>query len=376
MSENAYAVPGPQGREHSVLIAMSGGVDSSVAAYIMLQQGYRCEGTTMRLYRNDEIGLSQFHTCCSQRDIDDAAQVAFDLDIPYEVLDFTLDFREQIMDRFVRTYEAGGTPNPCIDCNRIMKFDKLLSFARKKGLEYVATGHYARIDYDTNSKRYLLKKALDDSKDQSYVLYMLTQEQLAHTLFPLGNRPKTETRRIAEEQSFCNARKHDSQDICFVPDGDYVRFMEQYTGKHYAEGDFLDLHGHTVGRHRGAVRYTLGQRKGLGLAMGEPVYVCGKDMVANTVTVGPESALYRRTLLAGDMNWISIPALAEPLRVKAKTRYRQTEQWATALPAPDGMLRLVFDEPQRAMTVGQAVVLYDGDLVVGGGTIRSVGDDL
>ena len=364
--------PGQPARPQTALIAMSGGVDSSVAAYVMQKRGYQCMGTTMRLYRNDEIGLSQYHTCCSQRDIDDAAEVAFDLDIPYEVLDFTLDFKEQIMERFVRTYEAGGTPNPCIDCNRIMKFDKLLAFARQKGLKYVVTGHYARIEYCAASGRYLLKKALDDTKDQSYVLYMLTQEQLAHTLFPLGDTPKTETRRIAEEQGFCNARKHDSQDICFVPDGDYVRFMEQYTGKHYPEGDFLNLDGQPVGRHRGAVRYTLGQRKGLGLAMGAPVYVCGKDMAANTVTVGPEEALYHRSLLAENVNWISIPALTEPMRVKAKTRYRQTEQWATALPGPEGKVRLVFDEPQRAMTVGQATVFYDGDTVVGGGTICEV----
>ena len=363
---------GQPARPQTALIAMSGGVDSSVAAYVMQKRGYQCMGTTMRLYRNDEIGLSQYHTCCSQRDIDDAAEVAFDLDIPYEVLDFTLDFKEQIMERFVRTYEAGGTPNPCIDCNRMMKFDKLLAFARKKGLEYVVTGHYARIEYCAASGRYLLKKALDDTKDQSYVLYMLTQEQLAHTLFPLGDTPKTETRRIAEEQGFCNARKHDSQDICFVPDGDYVRFMEQYTGKHYPEGDFLNLAGQPVGRHKGAVRYTLGQRKGLGLAMGAPVYVCGKDMAANTVTVGPKEALYHRSLLAENVNWISIPALTEPMRVKAKTRYRQTEQWATALPGPEGKVRLVFDEPQRAMTVGQAAVFYDGDTVVGGGTICEV----
>ena len=363
---------GQPARPQTALIAMSGGVDSSVAAYVMQKRGYQCMGTTMRLYRNDEIGLSQYHTCCSQRDIDDAAEVAFDLDIPYEVLDFTLDFKEQIMERFVRTYEAGGTPNPCIDCNRIMKFDKLLAFAHKKGLEYVVTGHYARIEYDGASGRYLLKKALDDTKDQSYVLYMLTQEQLAHTLFPLGDTPKTETRRIAEEQGFCNARKHDSQDICFVPDGDYVRFMEQYTGKHYPEGDFLNLAGQPVGRHKGAVRYTLGQRKGLGLAMGAPVYVCGKNMAANTVTVGPEEALYHRSLLAENVNWISIPALTEPMRVKAKTRYRQAEQWATALPGPEGKVRLVFDEPQRAMTVGQAAVFYDGDTVVGGGTICEV----
>ena len=360
-------------QQKSALIAMSGGVDSSVAAWIMLQKGCLCEGTTMRLYRNTDIGLSQFHTCCSQKDIDDASEVAFQLNIPYEVLDFTVDFRERIIGKFIRTYEAGGTPNPCIDCNRYLKFDKLLRYAGDKGLDYVVTGHYARIEYDRASGRYLLKKALDTGKDQSYVLYMLTQEQLAHIQFPLGNRTKKEVREIAEHEGFRNARKHDSQDICFVPDGDYVRFLEQYTGKRYPAGDFLDLEGRTVGRHGGAVRFTLGQRKGLGLAMGEPVYVCGKDMTANTVTVGPENALYSSTLLAEDMNWISIPGLKEPIRVKARTRYRQTEQWATVFPARDGKIRLEFDAPQRAVTIGQAVVLYDGDLVVGGGTICQAG---
>ena len=348
---------------------MSGGVDSSVAAWLMREQGYRCEGTTMRLYRNADIGLSQFHTCCSQKDIDDASEVAFQLDIPYEVLDFTMDFRNQIIGKFIRTYESGGTPNPCIDCNRYMKIDKLLRFAEEKGLEYVATGHYALIEYDEVSGRYLLKKALDDSKDQSYVLYMLTQDQLSHIQFPLGGKMKKEAREIAEQLGFCNARKHDSQDICFVPNGDYVKFMEQYTGKQYPAGAFLDLEGQTVGRHCGAVRYTLGQRKGLGLAMGEPVYVCGKNMAANTVTVGPENALYSSMLLAEDMNWISIPQLKQPMRVKAKTRYRQAEQWAAVYPEQHGRVRLEFDVPQRAVTVGQAVVLYDGDVVVGGGTI-------
>ena len=359
-------------KRDGALIAMSGGVDSSVAAYLMLQQGYECQGTTMRLYRNADIGLNQFHTCCSQQDIDDASEVAFQLDIPYEVLDFTPDFKEQIIGKFVRVYESGGTPNPCLDCNRYMKFDKLLRAAQEKGLHYVVTGHYAQIAYDGATGRWLLKKAADSSKDQSYVLYMLTQEQLAHIQFPLGGRTKAEVRALAERLHFVNARKHDSQDICFVPDGDYTAFLERYTGKQYPAGDFLTEDGVVVGRHRGAVRYTIGQRKGLQLAMGTPVYVCGKDMAANTVSVGPESSLYADTLIAEDMNWISVPRLEKPMRVKARTRYRQTEQWATAYPQDGDAVRLVFDEPQRAMTVGQAVVLYDGDTVVGGGTIMRI----
>ena len=292
----------PEHNAKRALIAMSGGVDSSVAAYLMLKQGYSCEGTTMRLYRNEELGQSAYHTCCSQQDIDDASEVAFALDMPYEVLDFTLDFQERIIDKFVRVYEAGSTPNPCIDCNRYMKFDKLLQFAREKGLSEIATGHYARIEYDPVSGRYLLKKAVDSGKDQSYVLYMLTQEQLAHTKLPLGGKTKAEVRALAERLHFVNARKHDSQDICFVPDGDYAAFMEQYTGKWYPPGDFLDASSTVVGKHRGAVRYTIGQRKGLGLSMGAPVYVCAKNMRANTVLVGPEDALYARGLTAEEMN--------------------------------------------------------------------------
>ena len=201
------------------------------------------------------------------------------------------------------------------------------------------------------------------------MLYVLTQDQLAHTKCPLGGMDKPSIRKIAEEQGFCNARKHDSQDICFVPDGDYVGFMERYTGKYYPDGDFLDVNGNVVGRHHGAVRYTCGQRKGLGLALGAPVYVCGKDMEKNTVTVGPESELFHTTLIAGDFNWISVPELTAPMRVKAKARYRQVEQPATAYPLENGLVKVVFDEPQRAITRGQAVVLYDGDVVVGGGTI-------
>lgn len=358
-----------QENQKSAFIAMSGGVDSSVAAWLMREQGYRCVGVTMRLYRNADIGLSPFRTCCAQKDMDDASEVAFQLDIPYEILDFTAEFQEQVIDRFIRIYEEGGTPNPCIDCNRFMKFDRLLRYAQAHGFDAVATGHYARIEYDPARGRYLLKKALDASKDQSYVLYMLTQEQLAHTHFPLGGKTKAETRAIAEQLGLCNAHKHDSQDICFVPDGDYAAFMERRTGKTYPAGDFLDTDGNVVGQHRGAVRYTPGQRKGLGLALGQPVYVCGKDMATNTVTVGPESALYTRELFAGEMNWISIPGLEGPLRVRAKTRYRQPEQPATVYPIDGGRIRLVFDEPQRAVTAGQAVVLYDGEIVVGGGTI-------
>jgi tRNA-specific 2-thiouridylase len=336
----------------SALIGMSGGVDSSVAAWLMLQQGYRCQGATMRLFENTE---------------EDALSVCQRLGIPFHVLDNRDFFRDTVMEDFVRCYEAGLTPNPCILCNRKIKFGLFLQQARQLGCENIVTGHYARIRYENG--RYYLYKAADTAKDQSYFLYALTQDQLAHAQFPLGELTKVEVRQIAEEQGFINARKSDSQDICFVPDGDYFSFLQRFTGKTYESGDFLDLNGKVVGNHKGAVGYTLGQRKGLGLAMGAPVYVCGKDMACNTVTVGPNEALFTKELVAKDWNWIAFPALLEPIRCKAKARSRMTEQAATVYPMENGLAKVVFDEPQRAITPGQAVVLYDSDTVLGGGTI-------
>lgn len=354
------------------LIAMSGGVDSSVAAYCMLQSGFDCIGVTMRLYDNGPDEETEANTCCSLEDVEDARSVARRLGMPFYAFNFKADFREKVIDNFIRCYECGLTPNPCIECNRHLKFDHLLRRAMELGCEYVATGHYAQIRQDADTGRYLLYKAADPAKDQSYVLYSLTQEQLAHTIFPLGGMSKSEAREIAQSQGFVNARKHDSQDICFVPDGDYVAFMERYTGRSYEPGDFLDLSGNVVGRHQGAVRYTLGQRKGLGLAMGAPVYVCAKDMERNTVTVGPNEALYSATLIAENWNWFPFPALESPIRVAAKARYNQQPQSAVVYPEANGAARVVFDTPQRALTPGQAVVLYDGDMVVGGGTITKV----
>ena len=337
------------------LIAMSGGVDSSVAALLAMQQGYRCAGATMHL-----------HACGS---IEDAAAVAAKLGIPFYEIDATQDFRTHVKDAFVQSYEAGLTPNPCIECNRYLKFGLLLEYALDAGFSYVVTGHYARIRKDAVSGRYLLEKAADERKDQSYFLSRLTQHQLSHTLFPLGSLTKTEARQIAQDNGFINAKKKDSQDICFIPDGDYMVFLQEYTGKQYPPGDFLDQNGRIIGKHKGAVAYTCGQRKGLGLAMGAPVYVCGKDMDRNTVTVGPNEALFHRTAVACDWNWISIPSLTEPLRCKAKARSRMVEQPATVYPGENGTARVVFDEPQRAITSGQTVALYDGDTVIGGGTI-------
>ena len=350
----------------NALIAMSGGVDSAVAAYIMKSRGWNCEGATMLLYRNADVGAERLGTCCSQKDIDDAALVADRLGIPYGVVDMNSDFKEKIIEKFIRTYEEGGTPNPCIDCNRYMKFERLMEYAEEKGFDCVVTGHYARIE--SKDGRLLLKKALDPSKDQSYVLYSLTQDQLSRVCFPIGELTKKRVREIASELGFVNAEKPDSQDICFVPDGDYAAFIERYTGKSYPEGDYLDTAGNVIGRHKGAIRYTIGQRKGLGYAAGHPVYVCSKCMENNTVTLGKEENLFSRELKASEVNWVSVPMPDGPIRCKAKTRYRQPEQPATAYPEGDGV-RIVFDRPQRAITVGQSVVMYDGDLVLGGGVI-------
>lgn len=338
------------------MIAMSGGVDSSVAAYLALQQGYACCGATMKLWPGGTGA-------------DDARAVADRLGISFHVFEATELFEKQVVEPFICAYEQGLTPNPCILCNRHLKFSHLLDLALAHGCNYVVTGHYARIAFDESTGRYLLYKAADAAKDQSYFLASLTQHQLRHTLFPLGELTKDQVRGIAQGQGFLNAKKRDSQDICFIPDGDYKAFMEAYTGKTYPQGDFWDTEGKVVGCHNGAVGYTLGQRKGLGLAMGSPVYVCGKDMEKNTVTVGPEDRLFTTELRAVDCNFIPFDVLEEPMRVIAKARSRHAGQPATVYPEPDGSIRVVFDSPQRAITPGQAVVLYRDDLVIASGTI-------
>ncbi len=350
------------------LIAMSGGVDSSVAAFLIKQQGLDATGVTMKLYDNEDIGIARENTCCSDDDIADARAVCARLSIPYYVFNFRDDFNTEVIDRFIKAYENGSTPNPCIDCNRYIKFERLMRRMAELNMDYVVTGHYARIEYDEERKRYLLKKALDDKKDQSYVLYSLTQEQLSHTLFPLGSLNKDEVRKIAEENGFVNAKKHDSQDICFVPDGKYAEFIEGYTGKKYECGDFVDRDGKRLGEHKGIIRYTIGQRKGLGLALPAPMYVLEKDLNNNKVVLGFNDDLFTKELYAEDINFISIKEINEPIRVSAKVRYNQKEQPATVERDGD-RLHIVFDEPQRAICKGQAVVLYDGDIVVGGGKI-------
>ena len=343
-----------------VLVAMSGGVDSSAAALMLKASGFQCAGATMQLYKQNS------------KDAEDARNVAQCLEMPFHIFDCAGEFDRWVIQDFVGCYETGLTPNPCIQCNRHLKFGEFLRRALDMGFDCIATGHYAQIRFDPHTGRWLLTKAEDKSKDQTYVLYCLTQEQLAHTLLPLGSITKTEAREIAEKSGFLNARKKDSQDICFIPDGDYVDFIRKYTGKSYPQGNYLDLQGNVVGRHQGAICYTLGQRKGLGIALGAPAYVCAKNMAENTVTVGPNEALFAATLRANDWNWILFTELTEPVRVTAKARYSQIEQPATVYPEADGFARVVFDQPQRALTPGQAVVLYQDEIVVGGGTIREV----
>jgi tRNA-specific 2-thiouridylase len=349
------------------LIAMSGGVDSSVAAYLTHEQGYDCIGCTMKLYDNGDAGLTARNSCCSLDDIDDARSVAYRIGFPYYVFHFEREFRSEIIEKFVHSYECGRTPNPCIDCNHRMKFGSLMQRARELGCDKLVTGHYARIEFD--GERYLLKKALDPSKDQSYVLYNMTQEQLAHVLFPLGGMTKTQTREIAAAHGFVNAEKHDSQDICFVPDGDYARIIALHSGKEYLPGSFVDSTGRVLGTHKGIIHYTVGQRKGLGLSLPEPMYVCKICPETNTVVLGRQEELLSREADAAEFNWIAGGVPTEPVRCKAKIRYRQPEQWATVTATGSDTVHLIFDEPQRAITPGQAAVLYDGDVVLGGGTI-------
>jgi len=351
------------------MIAMSGGVDSSVAALLMKEAGYDCTGVTMRLYRESGYQTSCEKSCCSDADEEYAALVCWQLGIEHESMCFSKDFEQSVIRRFIQEYEAGRTPNPCIDCNRFLKFDALLEQAKKKGYGILATGHYARIVYSEELHRWQLFKAADEKKDQSYVLYMLTQEQLRYLRFPLGALHKDETRQLAQAHKLVNAEKRDSQDICFIPDGDYAGFIRRRAGMPYPDGDIVDQNGDTVGRHHGLLRYTIGQRRGLGFAAGEPRYVIGKNSVSNTLLIGAESALYRRDLQAAAFNWLSIPKPDAPIRAFARTRYHQREAACTVYLLPEDEVRIVFDEPQRAITPGQAVVLYCEDMVLGGGTI-------
>ncbi|MCL2007868.1 MAG: tRNA 2-thiouridine(34) synthase MnmA [Treponema sp.] len=352
------------------LIAMSGGVDSSVAAFLMKQQGFDCIGITMKLFENADIGETGQRSCCSLLDASAALNTASSMDIPHYINDFTEDFRNYVMKRFADIYISGATPNPCIDCNKYIKFEKLKFRALQLGIDYIATGHYAQITYNEETGRYLLKKALDNGKDQSYVLYNMTQEQLANTIFPLGALTKLQVREIAKNNRFNNADKEESQDICFVPKGKYADFIERFTCTSFPCGDFIDLQGNILGRHKGIIRYTIGQRRGIDLSLNKPMYVHSKNLENNTVTLCEDKDLFNRSLKIRDFNLISLQEIRSPIRVKVKIRYNQNEQWATAIQTSESTVDIEFDEGQRAITKGQAAVLYDDDIVVGGGTIK------
>ena len=351
----------------NVLVAMSGGVDSAVSAYL-IKQNHNALGLTMRLHDDTDNLIYGENSCCSNQDIADAKSVCHLVGIPHEVHDFGASFKECVINDFINCYVNGSTPNPCVVCNRKIKFEQLLKMALERGYDAIATGHYARIEIAKNG-RYLLKKAKDLSKDQSYVLYSLTQDQLEHTIFPLGEMTKNDARALAESIGFVNARKHDSQDICFIPDGDYPSFIEKTTGKTFTKGNFIDINGKILGTHNGIIKYTIGQRKGLGIALGEPMYVLNKNLKDNTVTLARNSELFSSVLTASNVNLISVDKIEEPMRIKAKIRYNQKEQPATVEQIGDNRIKVTFDEPQRAITRGQSVVLYDDDIVVGGGII-------
>jgi len=353
-----------------VMVAMSGGVDSSVAAALLQEQGCEVCGVTLKLFSNSDIGIEErTRTCCSLEDVLDARSVAYKLGFDHYVFNFGEHFKESVMSRFVNEYLQGRTPNPCIDCNRFVKFGRLIERALLLGYDYIATGHYARVEYNEATGRYELKKARDASKDQTYVLYALTQHELAHTLFPFGDMLKSEVREYAERRGLVNARKPDSQDICFVVDGNYAGFIEEASGAKSEPGYFVDTKGSILGRHKGLIHYTIGQRRGIGLSFDGPRYVVDKDVERNLVVIGTEEELYKNGLVAADVNWISIPSLDGPMSVTVKTRYSQKEAPATIFPNDDGTVTAKFDQPQRAITPGQAAVFYNGDSVVGGGTI-------
>ncbi|MDR2501808.1 MAG: tRNA 2-thiouridine(34) synthase MnmA [Oscillospiraceae bacterium] len=349
------------------LAAMSGGVDSSVAALLLTQSGHDVAGVMMKLFENEDVGRDVYSSCCSLADKGDAERVAAQLDIPFYVFNYAQMFRERVMDGFAHSYFRGETPNPCIECNRYLKFGALFERAGELGCSAVATGHYARIE--KTGERYLLKRALDSTKDQSYVLYFMTQAQLAKTLLPLGGLTKARVRELAEEHGFVNAKKPDSQDLCFVPDGDYQAFLEQYASAEEGYGNFKDKRGNVLGRHGGIFRYTIGQRRGLGISGRGRLYVTGLDPGTNTVTLGENTELFSTAFDVRDVNMIAAEALFGTQRLEVKIRYSHAAKPAAVMMTDERSVRVEFLEAQRAVTPGQAAVFYDGDTVVGGGII-------
>ncbi|MEE1312822.1 MAG: tRNA 2-thiouridine(34) synthase MnmA [Lachnospiraceae bacterium] len=353
-----------------VVIGMSGGVDSSVAAYLLKKQGYEVIGVTMQIWQEEEIDVQEENGgCCGLSAVYDARRVANQLDIPYYVMNFRKEFQKNVIDYFIHEYLEARTPNPCIACNRYVKWEALLKRSMDIGADYIATGHYARVVKLPNG-RYTLKQSATLAKDQTYALFNLTQEQLAHTLMPVGDYTKEEIRRIAEEIQLMVANKPDSQEICFVPDDDYAKFIEEETGKEIPEGNFVDLDGNVLGKHKGIIHYTIGQRKGLGLALGKPVFVVDIKKETNEVVIGDNIDVFAKGLVADRVNFMSIASLEGEMRVRAKVRYNHRGADCTIRMIGDDLIECIFDEPQRAITPGQAVVFYEDDYVVGGAIIK------
>ncbi len=352
-----------------VVIGMSGGVDSSVAAYLLKEKGYDVIGVTMQIWQDeDQFTQEENGGCCGLSAVDDARRVADDLQIPYYVMNFKQEFKENVMDYFVKEYLQGRTPNPCIACNRYVKWESLLKRSLDIGAEYIATGHYARV-VKLDNGRYTLGKSATAAKDQTYALYNLTQFQLSHTLMPVGEYTKDEIRAIAEKINLRVANKPDSQEICFIPDNDYAKFITENSGKKIEEGNFVTTTGEVIGRHKGISHYTVGQRKGLNLSLGKPVFVVELRPDTNEVVIGDNEEVFHDRLYANQLNFMTIEHLDGEMKVSAKIRYNHQGAPATIRMMSEDVMECVFDEPQRAITPGQAVVLYDGDLVVGGGTI-------
>lgn len=352
-----------------IVVAMSGGVDSSVAAALYKEQGHEVIGITMQIWDYSKFTAPDgetFGSCCSLDDVYDARRVADQLGIPFYVVNFEEHFQRTVIDKFCDDYFAGRTPNPCVLCNQVLKFELLLRKARELEADWLATGHYAQSIYADG--RYQLHKGLDPNKDQSYFLYTLTQEQFSRVRFPLGGLTKEEVREHAARFNLRVAEKPESQDICFVPDGDYVRFLEEERGSGAMNGEIVHVSGQVLGRHQGTYRYTIGQRKGLGLSWPEPLYVVDIDAENKQVIVGEKQHLQRRELLISDVNWF-IPTPTEPFSASCRIRYRHQEQPAQILPLTDGQVKIIFDQPQTGVTPGQAAVIYRADEVLGGGTI-------